>query len=136
MSTPLSFYNASSGAAVTDMAATMVSQWVRVHTGRPMSVQAEWNATGTPIGTFSLQFTNDDLTSLGTSLDRGVLTANATDYPSAAFGTTPTQPSGTADNTILMVDAIGEYARLKYTITSGGTGTTIAARLDASLRVM
>ena len=136
MSTPLSFYNASTGAAVTDMAATMVSQWVRVHTGRPISAQATWDATGTPVGTFSLQFTNDDIPGAGNAADTGVLTASATDYPSAAFGTTPTQPAGTADNTILMVNAIGDYARLKYTVSSGGTGTTLTARLDASLRVL
>jgi len=136
MSTPLSFYNASTGAAVTDMAATMVSQWVRVHTGRPISFQAKWDATGTPVGTFSLQFTNDDVPAYGRAVDASLLTATATDYPAAAFGTTPTQPAGTADNTILMVTAIGDYARLKYTAGSGGTGTTITARLDSSLRTM
>ena len=136
MSTPLSFYNASTGAAVTDMAATMVSQWVRVHTGRPISVQAAWDATGTPVGTFSLQFTNDDVASLGKAINQSVLTANATDYPSAAMATTPTQPAGTADNTIIAVEAIGDYARLKYTVTSGGTATTVTARMDSSLRSM
>ena len=95
MSTPLSFYNASTGAAVTDLAATMVSQWVRVHTGRPISFQAKWNATGSPTGTLSVQFTNDDVPELdGREKDAAVLTATATDYPAAAFGTTPTQPAG------------------------------------------
>lgn len=133
MPTTLSFYNASTGAAVTGMATTMVSQWVRVHTGRPISFQAKWDATGTPVGTFSLQFTDDDIKELPS--DSGVLTATATDYPAAAFSSAPTQPSGGADNTMLAVTSIGDYVRLKYTVGSGGTATTLVAKLDASLRI-
>ena len=111
MRTQLPWLKASDGTAAVDMQVALVTPWVSVGNKDRPSVQNIWGAG--PVGAFSLQFTN---------VPDPVYNSAATDYPAAALGTTPTQPSGAADNAIIAVDAIGQCVRAAYTPTSGGTG--------------
>lgn len=76
--------------------------------------------TGTPVGTFAVQVSNDfSLDSTGTVLNAG----HWTSLPTSAFTGTYPVPSGSASAGFLDVVGTEAYAvRLKYTRTSG-TGT-------------
>jgi hypothetical protein len=119
----LKWYIASSGASAVDMQVKLVTEWRRVGPKDRVSFQSAWGAG--PVGTFSVQFSN---------VPNVAYNSTATDYPSAAYSAAPTQPSGAADNSIIAVDSIGEYAREVWTPTSGGTGvlpTTYVSHTDS-----
>jgi hypothetical protein len=107
----LNWYVASTGAAAVDMQVALVTEWSRVGPKDRVSFQTAWGAG--PVGAFSVQFSN---------VPSPVYNSTATTYPAAAYSAAPTQPSGTADNNIIAVDSIGEYAREVWTPSSGGTG--------------
>jgi hypothetical protein len=118
--TSATWYKLSDGTAAVDMQVLLITQWIPCGTKDRPSVQNKWPAG--PVGTFSLQFSNVPPTSGQTP----PYNATATDYPSAALGTQPTQPTGAADNNIISVDSIGWCVRELYTPTPGQTAAGAA----------
>lgn len=105
------FLKASDGTAAVDMQVDLVSPALRVGVDGMVSYQLGWGAG--PVGSFKLQFSN---------VPRPGYDARWTDYPSDAYAGSATQPSGTASDTILRVQSMGEYCRAYWDATSGGTG--------------
>jgi hypothetical protein len=93
------------------------------------SIQAVW--TGTPTGTFKVQFSNDIASdAIGTGV------TNWTDVPSGMFTNGGTAPSGSAGNfSISSRDHVNyEWIRLVYTSTSG-TGPCTATMVGKGFAV-
>jgi hypothetical protein len=127
MNTPLTWLKASDGTPAVDMQVALVTPWQSVGVKDRPSFHNIWPAG--PIGTFGVQFTN--VGGPVTATNSPPYNASACDYPSAALGTQPTQPTGAADNAIISVDAIGQFSRSTYTPTPGQTAAG-AGKLPAT----
>jgi len=106
--------------AVTDLSSTnkLATAWQSVGVGIPMSATLVWPATGTPIGTIGIEFTNEESPVLSTTGD---------DYTISGLSPAPVQPAGTASRMPLYLISPGDRFRLTYLKTSGGTGATLTA---------
>lgn len=84
------------------------------------SIDCAWPATGTPIGTLSIELTSDP-----TDATRVVVVDTGNFVPA------PTQPSGTADRTVFDdLRTCESHGRVRYTKTSGGTGATLTVTVN------
>lgn len=104
--------------AAADLSASTRSNWVPVPRGaKRLALDFGWTATGTPVGTFSVEVTNNKDAASGV-----VLGSQGVGY-TVTFGT---QPAGSAGGMILdNLTTACDYIALVYTRTSGGTGATV-----------
>lgn len=98
-----------------DMGASITGGAVDCRDADLVSLHATWTATGTPVGAFSFEGSNNADLARGTG-DWEPITL---DYP-------PTNPSGAAGSWLLRIAEYGyRYIRPKYTRTSGGSGAVL-----------
>ena len=116
---PLVFVDATTGAPANMDAVKLVSVW-ELCGRRRVSAEISWPATGTPVGTLSIELSN---------AVSPVLATVGRVFPVANFDVAPTQPTGGADFTVMAFDADLFWVRVAYTRTSGGTGATLLANL-------
>lgn len=95
-------------------AGPIFSLWISFD-GEGGSFQYKWPATGTPIGTITMQISNnasdaDDVTNLSPA---------------------PTNPNGAAGTHTMEVPENVKYARMKYARTSGGSSAALEAWAQA-----
>lgn len=102
MRVPLTFSTA-------DLSASCVSQWVaRKSDTCSASIGIGWPATGTPVGTLTIEGSDTSTGATGVTI-----------------ATPATTPTGGAAGTIIEIGPIAvAFVRVKYTRTSGGTGAT------------
>lgn len=104
--------------AAADLSASTRSNWVPIPRGaKRLAIDFGWTATGTPVGVFSVEVTNNPGAASGFTLG-----AEGAAY-TVTFGT---QPAGTTAGMILdNLTTACDYIALVYTATSGGTGAVV-----------
>lgn len=119
------------GLQVADLSSTnkIVGNWIYVGVGSNVALTFAWPATGTPVGTCGVEFSNDPNCEGSTSAHRAV-TGDALDLTTLV--PTPVQPAGTASRMPLRFDSGGVYLRPTYLATSGGTGATMTITVGAA----
>lgn len=105
-----------------DMSVSGVTAWLPLEKANN-GFDFAWPATGTPIGTISIELTSNpaDLT-------------NVVLVDTSNFGTPPTQPTGAANRTCWdVVRTCEPYARVRYVAGSGGTGATLTITITGKI---
>lgn len=118
----LRFYLANSTTPATNMAAPIVSQWLRAVPGEVVSLQM--THAGAVVGAWSVESTNDLEPVDG--IDGTVST-----FPEDGYNA-PTQPGGQGDTgeTSIAFEATHTYHRAKFTPTSGGASAVPSGMAD------
>jgi hypothetical protein len=121
--TQLAFWNAESTAA------TIYSRWIDCRGAGSAVAQLSWLGTSTPVGAFTVEFSNDPQAGKEAALNTAPAAGTAVKVdvtasidPSAILGTGLTVNNGTnAGTTLIAFDVLPRFMRFLYTLGSGGS---------------
>jgi hypothetical protein len=128
------FYNSETGAAVTDLSATvkLVTDWIFVGVGNPIGATFVWPATGSPVGVAGVEGSNDSRAGESPTTAR-LLDGAALDL-AAEFNPAVVQPNVSAGDFSIDFESPADFLRYTYLRTSGGTGSSREVQHAAGAR--
>lgn len=102
-------------------AATWTSRWVKLETPRSVLVyMLAWTAVAATAGTLTIEVTNDP--------DGGALNTLALDNAQLTWLGTGFAPSTTAGLSLIVLENLPRYVRMKYTRSAGGGADQFSLR--------
>jgi hypothetical protein len=114
------------------LSATCASPWIETHGARSFNAHLSWIGTGTPVGAFTVEFSEDELVAkermtnvapLSTAARRVDVTSSIA--AGAILGTGFTVAGGTNGDTIVGIENPPRFVRFVYTKSSGGSAASL-----------